>query len=193
MKTEQASNPIRILLGRIAGAHGIRGELIVHSYAEAPEDIAAYGPLSDTSETQKFALKVVRVTPKGVIVRVKGLTDRNAAEALKGTELYVARSQLPKTAEDEFYHSDLIGLAAVSPEGKAVGRVVTVQNFGAGDLIEIAIDGIAKTEFVPFAGAYVPEVDIKGGRIVVRMPEGTDEDNDDDAGEPEPSEPESKA
>ena len=167
----------RILLGRIADAHGIRGEVIVHSYAEAAADVAAYGPLSDKAGTRTFALKVVRVTPKGVIAHIKGLTDRNAAEALKGTELYVARDTLPKAAADEFYHSDLIGLVAFSPEGKAIGRVVTVQNFGAGDLIEIAIEGTVKTEFVRFADAFVPEVDLKAGRIVVIMPEAGDNDD----------------
>ncbi len=168
----------RILLGRIADAHGIRGDVIVHSYAERAEDIAAYGPLSDKAGTRTFALKVVRVTPKGVVVRIKGLSDRNAAEALKGTELYVARDKLPETAEDEFYHSDLIGLAVFAPDGKQIGRAVSVQNFGAGDLIEIALEDTAKTEFVQFSGAFVPEVDIKGGRIVVVLPEAGDDDKD---------------
>ena len=167
----------RILLGRIAGAHGIQGEVIVHSYAGVAGDVAAYGPLSDKAGQRTFALKVVRVTTKGVIARIKGLVDRTAAEALKGTELYVARDRLPKPAADEFYHADLIGLAAFSPEGKRVGRVVTVQNFGAGDLIEIAIEGTVKTEFVRFADAFVPEVDLKAGRIVVIMPEAGDNDD----------------
>ena len=166
----------RILLGRIADAHGIRGEVIVHSYAELVENIAAYGPLDDKAGTRTFALKVVRVTPKGVIVRIKGVADRSAAEALKGTELYVARAKLPRAADDEFYHSDLIGLAAFDPDGKPVGRVVTVQNFGAGDLIEIALEGTPKTEFIRFADAFVPEVDIKAGRIVVIVPEAGDDD-----------------
>ena len=171
------SDKTRILLGRIADAHGIRGEVIVHSYAEIAEDVAAYGPLSDKAGTRTFTLKVVRVTPKGVIVRVKGLTDRNAAEALKGIELWVDRDKLPDAAEAEFYYSDLIGLAAFAPDGKQVGRAVSVQNFGAGDLIEIALEGSTKTEFVPFADAFVPDVDVKAGRIVVILPEaGSDED-----------------
>ena len=171
-----SDNDTRILLGRITGAHGIRGDVIVHSYAEVAEDVCAYGPLTDKTGTKSFALKVVHVTPKGVVARIKGLADRNAAETLTGTELYVAREKLPAAAEDAFYHADLIGLAAFAPDGKPVGRIVTVQNFGAGDLIEIALEGTSKTEFVRFADAFVPEVDIKGGRIVVILPEAGDDD-----------------
>lgn len=168
----------RILLGRIADAHGIRGDVIVHSYAEVAEDIAAYGPLADKAGTRTFTLKVVRVTPKGVVARIKGLDDRNAAEALKGTELYVARDQLPDAGEDAFYHSDLVGLTAFAPDGKQIGRTVSVQNFGAGDLIEIALEGTTKTEFVQFSDAFVPEVDLEAGRLVVILPEAGDGDDD---------------
>ena len=171
----------RILLGRIVAAHGVRGEVLVHSFAAAPADVAAYGPLVDKAGTGTFALKVVRVTPKGVIVRVRDIADRNAAEALKGTELFVDRARLPTAAEDEFYHSDLIGLAAVTPEGKPIGRIVGVPNYGAGDLIEIALDGTHKTELLPFTEAFVPEIDIAAGRVIVRLPEP----DDDDEGPPE--------
>ena len=169
-----------ILLGRITGAHGIRGEVIVHSYAEVAADVAAYGPLHDLAGTRAFTLKIVRVTPKGVVARIKGIADRNAAEALKGTELYVAREKLPKPADDEFYHADLIGLSAVSPEGKAIGHIVAVDNFGAGDLLEIRLEDSLRTEFVAFTDACVPKVDIKAGCVVVVMPES----GDDDAPEP---------
>ena len=86
-----------ILLGRIVGAHGIKGDVIVHSFAAVPEDIGAYGPLSDKSGARTFRLRVLRLTPKGaVIARVVGVADRNAAEALKGIDLYVAREQMPR-------------------------------------------------------------------------------------------------
>jgi 16S rRNA processing protein RimM len=169
------SNALRILLGRIVDAHGIRGEVIVHSFADAPEDVAAYGPLSNQAGNRTFKLKVLRVTPKGVIARIDGVADRNAAEALRGTDLYVARDKLPAASADEYYHADLIGLAAVAPDGTAIGRVVNVQNFGAGDLIEIELAGTKRTEFLPFSDAFVPEVDIANGRIVVLMPDGRDE------------------
>lgn len=168
----------KILLGRITGAHGIRGEVVVHSYAQVAKDVAAYGPLADKAGARAFALKIVRVTPNGVIARIKGVDDRNAAEALAGTELYVAREKLPKTADDEFYHADLIGLAAVSPEGTAIGRIIAVDNFGAGDLLEIQLEGSTRTEFVPFTEPHVPAVDIKAGRVVVIMPESDAEDDE---------------
>lgn len=160
-----------ILLGRITGAHGIRGEVVVHSFAAAAGDIGAYGPLTDATGKRAFKLKVVRITPKGgVIVRIAGVEDRNAAEALKGIELYVAREKLPAPAGDEFYHADLIGLDAVSPDHKPIGKIVAVQNFGAGDLLEVRREGSQSTDYVPFTDTFVPSVDIAARRVVVVMP-----------------------
>jgi 16S rRNA processing protein RimM len=157
----------RILLGHISGAHGIRGELVVVSHTAAPEDIAAYGPLSDESGSRTFRLKVVRVGSHGVIVRIAGITDRTAAEALRGIKLYVARAKLPKAAEREYYHADLIGLTAVATDGTPVGSVIAVQNFGAGDLIEIKLAGTTRTELLPFTDAFVPDVDLAARRVTV--------------------------
>lgn len=160
-----------ILLGRIVGAHGIKGEVVVHSFAHQPEDIAAYGPLSDKSGTRTFKLRVLRVTPKGAIIaRIAGVADRNAAEALKGIELFVAREKLPEPGDGEFYHVDLIGLAAVAPDGTRIGEIVAVQNYGAGDLLEIRIPGRKETELVPFNDDFVPEVDVAAGTATVVMP-----------------------
>lgn len=160
----------RVLLGRITGVHGIKGEVVVHSYTEAPGDIAAYGELTDRDGHRTFSLQVVRVTEKGVVARVTGVGDRTAAEKLKGTELWILRARLPATADGEFYHADLIGLQAVSPEGRSIGAVAAVQNFGAGDLLEIRLPGSRRTELVPFTDACVPDVDIAAGRVVVRLP-----------------------
>ena len=171
----------RILLGRITAAHGIRGEVVVHSFAAEPSDIACYGALSDKAGARSFTLTVVRDTGKGVVCRINGVSDRNAAEALVGGELYVERAKLPAAAEDEFYHADLIGLAAVSPDSNVIGRVVGVHNFGAGDLIEIALEGTSKTELLVFSDAFVPEIDVKGGRIVVVLPVADSDDDADDA------------
>lgn len=157
----------RILLGRIVAAHGVRGEVLVRSYADMPEDVGAYGPLSAPSAGRSLDLRVLRVTAKGVIARVAGIADRNAAEALVGIDLYVDRAQLPAAGEGEFYHADLIGLMAVAPDGAEVGRVVAVHNFGAGDLIEVALVASRHTEHIPFNDRFVPEVDVAGGRIVV--------------------------
>ena len=177
----------RILLGRIAEAHGIRGEVLVHSFAANPADIAAYGDLTDKSGARSFRLKVLRATAKGVVCRIDGVSDRNAAEALRGTELHVSRDKLPAPSEDEFYHSDLIGLAAVAPGGEVLGRIIAVENFGAGDILEIALESNGKatgrTEMVPFADAFVPTVDVPGRRVIVRLPADGDDGDD---GEPSP-------
>jgi 16S rRNA processing protein RimM len=156
-----------ILLGRIVGAHGIRGEVLVKTYTSVPEDIAAYGPLTSESGARRFDVTVVRVTAKGVIVRISGIADRTAAEALNGMSLYLDRERLPAPAAEEFYHDDLIGLAVVSPAGETLGEVVGVQNYGAGDLIEVRLAGTHSTELVPFSAAFVPEVDLANRRLVV--------------------------
>jgi 16S rRNA processing protein RimM len=158
-----------VLLGHIAGAHGVRGEVLIKSYAATPEDIAAYGPLTDETGSRAVSIKVLRVTAKGVIARVDGVVDRTAAEALKGMRLYVERNKLPETGTDEFYHTDLIGLMAVSLEGKAIGEVVSLRNYGAGDLLEVRLAGSRETELVPFTTAFVSDVDIAGGRVVIAM------------------------
>lgn len=160
----------RILLGHVAGAHGIRGEVLVKSYAANAADIAAYGALTDAAGQKAYTLKVVRVTPKGVIARVAGIADRNGAEALKGTALYVARAAMGEPADGEYYYSDLIGLKAIAPDGRAIGVIKSVENFGAGDLIEIALAGTSRTEFVAFTNANVPTVDVKAGHAVIIMP-----------------------
>jgi 16S rRNA processing protein RimM len=158
----------RILLGRIAAAHGIRGEVLVKTFTERAEDIASYGPLDD-GRGSTFKVEVVRVTPKGVVARIEGVGDRNGAEALKGAALYVDRARLPQTDEGEFYHADLIGLAAVDPEGCPLGEVVAVLNYGAGDLLEVRLAESGKTELVAFTDAFVPEVDLAARRVVVRL------------------------
>lgn len=160
----------RVLLGHVASAHGIRGEVLIKSYTDVPEDIAAYGPLSDEEGRRQLEIRVVRVTQKGVIARVKGIEDRNAAEALKGIKLHVAREHLPAATEDEFYHSDLIGLTVVDPAGTMLGEVLAIQNYGAGDLLEIRLESTAQSELVPFTRVFVPEIDLVARKIVVLMP-----------------------
>lgn len=160
----------RILLGHIAGAHGIRGEVVVKTYTEAPEDIAEYGPLATADGRRELKLSVVGMTSKGVIVRVEGVRDRNAAEALKGVALYVDRDRLPPPDDGSYYYEDLVGLEARAPDGTTLGQIKAVHNFGAGDLIELALAGSGRTELVPFTDACVPDVDIAGKRVTVVMP-----------------------
>ena len=169
-----ASTARRILLGRIAGAHGIRGEVLVHAYTDPPDNIATYGPLDDVAGRRTFTLAVVRVTPRGVIARIAGIADRTGADALKGVELSIDRARLPPADEGEFYHADLVGLVAVGLDGTPLGEIVAVQNYGAGDLLEIRLVGSTRTELVPFTDAYVPTVDLAGRRATVILPTTTD-------------------
>jgi 16S rRNA processing protein RimM len=165
-----ATSSSRVLLGRIAGAHGIRGEVLIKTFTAAPEDIGAYGPLSDVAGARAFRIAHARSTQKGVVARIEGVSDRNAAEALRGVDLYIARERLPAAPEGEFYHVDLVGLDAVDPQGNAVGEIVAAHNFGAGDLLEVRLIGSGKTELLPFTDAVVPEVDLVARRVVVVLP-----------------------
>lgn len=166
---------VRVLLGRIAAAHGIRGEVLIHAYTEPPQNIAAYGPLTDRAGARVFAIECRRVTAKGVVAHLAGIQDRSMAEALKGTELYVARDRLPPAAEGEFYHWDLIGLAAHNAEGRRIGEIVAVQNYGAGDLLEVRLAGTARTQLIPFSEAFVPQVDLTAKRAVIVFPSPQEE------------------
>ena len=169
-----------LLMGAILGAHGIKGEVKVKSFAAQPSDIAAYGALSDAKEKRRFELSIVGTADatRGILIaRIAGVGDRNAAEALKGTELYVARDKLPHlTDTDEFYFADLIGLLAVDAGGKPYGRVVSVDNYGAGDLLLVAPDdgvgdlGERDSFVVPFTKAFVPVVDIAAGKVALNLP-----------------------
>jgi 16S rRNA processing protein RimM len=167
----------RILLGRIVGAHGIRGDVIIDSFTGEPGAIGDYGPLESEDRAKRLDISVVRVTPKGVLAHVAGVSDRNAAEALKGTALYAPRDRLPAATEGEYYHADLVGLRAEDEAGQLIGSVVAVQNYGAGDLLEIRREGERTTELILFSDAFVPVVDVAAGRVVVVMPLAADDDD----------------
>jgi 16S rRNA processing protein RimM len=161
----------RVCLGAVAGAHGVRGLVKVKPFTESPDDVAAYGPVEDERGERRFTLAIAGHQKDMVIARVDGVTDRDAAEALRGTRLYVARSALPEPEDGAFYHADLIGLVVVTTGGETLGRITAMHDFGAGDLIEyVGADG--KPRMLPFTEAAVPEVDIDGGRVVVDPPEG---------------------
>ena len=154
----------RILIGRILTAHGLKGEVKIKSFTEAPLDIASYGAVM-ASDGRKFELTSERMQGDAVIAAIKGIGDRNSAESLRGLDLYVDRADLPVTEEDEFYHADLIDLPVVDAGGAEVGRVVAFHNFGGGDVMEMR-RGTASV-FVPFTEKMVPTVDVKGGRVVL--------------------------
>jgi 16S rRNA processing protein RimM len=165
----------RICVGIMVGAHGLRGLVKVKSFTENPSDVAAYGPVSDEAGQRSWRLEVTGPAPRKssdvLLVRIAGVTDRDAAQALHGTRLYVAREALPALAEEEtYYHADLIGLAVEDPAGRALGTVTAVENHGAGDLLEIAGPG-GESLLLPFTRSVVPEVDLAGGRLVALPPE----------------------
>jgi 16S rRNA processing protein RimM len=158
-----------VLVGVITGAHGIRGEVKLRSFTADPGAIASYSPL----ETAKGAkIEIVRLRPQkdGFIAILKGVTDRNAAEGLRSTELFVPRERLPEPEDDEVYVHDLIGLRVHLADGTLLGEIVDVADYGAGDLIDVRLEGRKDTVLIPFASQYVLEAD--GEKLVVDLPEG---------------------
>ncbi len=164
-----AARSDRVLIARIGAAHGIKGEVRVKAFTADSTGIGAYGPLA-ADDGRVFEVMSVRPAagPAGdmLVVKFKGVSDRNAAEALNGLELSVPRERLPPAGEDEYYHADLVGLAAVTPDGAEIGTVIAVQNYGAGDLLEIAPKR-GETLLVPFTRAVVPDVDLAAGRVII--------------------------
>ncbi|MBI1180926.1 MAG: ribosome maturation factor RimM [Alphaproteobacteria bacterium] len=166
-----------VCLGAVAGAHGVRGEVRVKAFTEAPEGLAAYGPLTGVPGGRVFEVKALRAAKDAVVVRLSGVDDRDAAEALKGVQLCVPRTALGETEEeDSFFHVDLIGLAAEDEAGRPIGTVTAVHEFGAGDMLDLRLAESGKSVLVPFRRETVPVVDVKGGRVVVRLDETEGED-----------------
>jgi 16S rRNA processing protein RimM len=161
----------RVLVAQIGAAHGIRGEVRLRSFTADPLAVKGYGPLETEDGTRTFTIEALRPQNDILIARFAGITDRNAAERLRNQNLYVPRARLPVTEADEFYHADLIGLAVEATDGRALGRLIAVHNFGAGDLIEIAPASGASV-MLPFTASTVPQVDIAGGRMIVAPPDG---------------------
>ena len=158
-----------VCVAQVGAPQGVRGAFRLRCFTELPESVASYGPVCDEAGEPLFALRVVAAAKGGVIATAAGIADRDAAEALRGLRLYVPRARLPVTDEDEFYHDDLVGLAAQAPDGTLVGRVVAVHNHGAGDILEVELaDG--RTELVPFTRAAVPAVDLAAGTVEVVLP-----------------------
>jgi len=162
----------RICLGQIGAPHGVRGEVRLRSFTANPDAITGYGPL-ETEDGRPIEIEKLRPAKDHFVARLAGIRDRDAASALTNVKLYVPRERLPQTDDpDEFYHADLVGLAAVDQSGNVFGTVIAIFNFGAGDLIEVRPQNGGKTELVPFDATHVPEVDIAAGKIVFDPPDG---------------------
>ena len=168
--------PSRICVARIGAAHGVRGEVKLWTFTEDPLAVRHYGPLLTEDGARQFEVTQAREAKGHLVATLKGIATREDAGQLNGIELYVEREKLPATAEDEYYHADLIGLAAVSAVGEPFGRVIAIHNFGAGDIIEIAPPQGA-TMLLPFTHAVVPAVDLAGGRVVIELPDEIDGDD----------------
>jgi 16S rRNA processing protein RimM len=162
-----------ICVARIGAAHGVRGEVKLWTFTEDPLAVKHYGPLATKDGARQFEVTHAREAKGHLVATLKGIATREDAERLNGLELYIAREKLPATDEDEYYHADLIGLAAVTPANEPLGRVIAIHNFGAGDIIEIApLSGA--TMLLPFTNAVVPSVDLAGGRVVIQLPQEID-------------------
>jgi 16S rRNA processing protein RimM len=159
----------QICVARIGAAHGVGGAVRLWTFTEDPLAVQRYGPLSTGDGARQFEVTVAREARGHLVATLKGVTTRQEAERLNGIELFVPREKLPPTEENEYYHADLVGLAAVTTAGQPLGSVIAIHNFGAGDIIEIAPPQGA-TMLLPFSNAVVPTVDLAGRRVVIELP-----------------------
>lgn len=169
-----------ICVARIGAAHGVRGEVRLWPFTEDPMAVIDYGPLSTKDGARQFEVVRARIAKDHLVAVIKGIATREDAERINGLELYIDRDQLPETEAGEYYHADLIGLRALDPAGAAIGKVLAVHNFGAGDIIEIAPPQ-GPTLLLPFTDAVVPTVDLAGGHVVIVVPQEIESDSPRDA------------
>lgn len=173
MKRKEAHNFDLVCVAEITGAHGIQGMLKFKIFSDSPESLMEYKPLYDFKAEKEFEITHIAEHKNSYLGRIKTIDDRNKAEALKGTKLYIHKNILPEIDdEDTYYYRDLIGLTVKNTEDTIIGKVANVVDFGAGDLLEIAQVSDGKTFFLPFKTAYVPTVDIKKQEIIVIIPDG---------------------
>jgi 16S rRNA processing protein RimM len=163
-----------ILVGRVAGAFGVRGEVRITAYTADPMALVAYGALKREDGTPALSLQSGRPAKGGLIARAGEVATPEAANALRGLRLFVPRSVLPEPDADEFYLADLIGLQARTPQGEVLGRIKAVPNFGAGDMLEIEPADGGRTWYLPFTRDCVPEVRIAEGEVVAAPPAETE-------------------
>jgi 16S rRNA processing protein RimM len=158
-------------MGVFGAPQGVRGEVRVKSLTGEPSAIGAYGPLTNKGRTRSFAFESLRPLKDDMLVaRLAGVSTRDAAEALKGVEIFARRDQLPPPSEDEFYYDDLVGLDAVDAEGAPLGRVVSLMNHGAGDVLEIAPVGGGETLLLPFTKGVARHIDFDDRQIIIELP-----------------------
>ena len=162
----------RICIGAIVGAFGIKGELRIKSFCADPDAIGDYGVLTNEDGTRSFDIKIIGPIKGGYNARIAGIQYRDQAEDLKGISLYTLRSNLPNLPDDEFYHSDLIGLAVIDTGGVTLGTIVGVDDHGAGDFLEINAIGQKNSALLPFTKLAVPTADLAAGKVIIDPPKG---------------------
>ncbi|MGA9435544.1 MAG: ribosome maturation factor RimM [Roseobacter sp.] len=162
----------KICVGAIAGAYGVQGEVRIKSFCAIAEDIETYNPLSSEDGATHFHLAIIRQIKNGFAARIAEVATKEEADALKGTQLFAQRDQLPSLPDDEYYHADLIGLDVFDSGGTQLGTVKTVLDHGAGDILEIRRPASSETVLLPFTLALVPTVDLAAGKIIVDPPDG---------------------
>ncbi|WP_422041114.1 ribosome maturation factor RimM [Roseibium sp.] len=172
----------KVLMAKIGAAHGIRGEVRVKPFGDDPLSFADYGVLTSKDGVTSFEVERARVQKTVVVTKFRNVNNRNQAEDLNGVELYVRRDQLPEPEEDEFYYSDLNGLSVVDRDGNDLGKIVAVQDFGAGDLLEIRPKR-GRTFYIPFTKDFVPEVSLSRGQVTAHLPEDYFSDDGSDSSE----------
>lgn len=171
LSTSSSTQADLLAVGVVSGAHGIKGQVKLRSYTANPDDILAYGALLNKEGTKRFEIRIDGGTKHGLIATFKGVKDRNAAELLKGTELFVDRATLPESDDDEFYYDDLIGLEVRDASGAVLGKVHALHDFGAGDILELTLSSTGKKEMYPFTRQNFPEINVADGFVLAELPE----------------------
>jgi 16S rRNA processing protein RimM len=169
-----------ICVGSITGSYGVRGEARIRSFCAEPRDIETYSPLTTPDGRQRFDVKITRAIKGGFAARLSGVDQKEQADALKGTGLYAPRSALPTLPDEEFYHTDLVGLQVVDTGGEPVGTVSAVHDHGAGDILEITGPALKEPLLLPFTKTTVPTIDLTAGRLMVAPPEDSSDAEDQD-------------
>lgn len=161
-----------VLVGAIAGAFGVKGEVRLKSFTSEPEDIASYGPLFTEDGRQSFQVRLSGRLKNALSARLSGISSKEQADRMKGMKLFVPREAFPQLPDDEFYHADLIGLSVYDTGGGEIGAVKAVLNHGATDLLELRLTASNETALLPFTRDYVPTVDMVARKLIIDPPDG---------------------
>lgn len=156
-----------VCIATITSAHGIRGLVKIKTHTEHSSDIESFTTIYSSRDNLPVDVKIISAKEGMIIAQVSGVESRNDAEALRGVDLYIARSELPKAPDNEYYYSDLVGLKVMTSDGTIIGTVVSISNYGAGDVIEIQDAKTDRTAYYPFSKSFIETVDLKSGVISV--------------------------